>query len=94
MAVETYDPRTDKWMTVTSSYGHVTSQPVAAAKPSSAVGGRLQYAVAVTGSGKLYVVGGRDGLKTLNCVDSFDPHTGRWSAEPCLETPRHGLGRY
>lgn len=32
---------------------------------------RLQFGVAVVG-GKLFVVGGRDGLKTLNTVDYWD----------------------
>lgn len=56
-------------------------------------GRRLQFGVAVV-EGKLYVVGGRDGLKTLNSVECFDLKTKTWSNLPPMSTHRHGLGRY
>ena len=54
-------------------------------------GRRLQFGVAVV-EDKLVVVGGRDGLKTLNTVESFDPKTSSWSQLPPMSTHRHGLG--
>ncbi|XP_046669511.1 kelch-like protein 5 [Homalodisca vitripennis] len=54
-------------------------------------GRRLQFGVAVV-EGKLYVVGGRDGLKTLNTVECFDIKTKTWSNMPPMSTHRHGLG--
>jgi kelch-like protein 1/4/5 len=42
---------------------------------------------------KLLIVGGRDGLKTLNNVDAIDLQTMTWtSLSSPLATPRHGLG--
>ena len=52
---------------------------------------RLQFGVAVV-EGKLFVVGGRDGLKTLNTVESYDPVTRMWSSTSPMITHRHGLG--
>lgn len=54
-------------------------------------GRRLQFGVAVL-DGKLHVVGGRDGLKTLNTVESYDPLTSTWAQLPPMSTHRHGLG--
>ena len=54
-------------------------------------GRRLQFGVAVVDD-KLVVVGGRDGLKTLNTVESYCPRTKRWSSVPSMTTHRHGLG--
>ena len=54
---------------------------------------RLQFGVAVLDD-KLYVVGGRDGLKTLNSVECFNPREKSWSAMPPVATHRHGLGLY
>ena len=56
-------------------------------------GRRLQFGVAVLDD-KLYVVGGRDGLKTLNTVECYNPKTKTWSVMPPMSTHRHGLGRY
>lgn len=39
------------------------------------------------------MVGGRDGLKTMNLVDSFDLDTKSWNSLPSMTTPRHGLGK-
>lgn len=54
-------------------------------------GRRLQFGVAMVG-GKIIVVGGRDGLKTLNSVESYDPTTKTWTNLPPMSTHRHGLG--
>lgn len=54
-------------------------------------GRRLQFGVAVL-AGRLYVVGGRDGLKTLNTVECYNPHSKAWSVMPPMSTHRHGLG--
>lgn len=54
-------------------------------------GRRLQFGVAVIDN-KLYVVGGRDGLKTSNMVECYDPLTKVWSTMPPMSTHRHGLG--
>lgn len=56
-------------------------------------GRRLQFGVAVLDD-KLYVVGGRDGLKTLNTVECYNPKTKTWSVMPPMSTHRHGLGKY
>uniref|UniRef100_H2YHH9 BTB domain-containing protein n=1 Tax=Ciona savignyi TaxID=51511 RepID=H2YHH9_CIOSA len=54
-------------------------------------GRRLQFGVAVLDN-KLFVVGGRDGLKTLNSVECFNSKTKSWSVMPPVATHRHGLG--
>lgn len=49
---------------------------------------RLQFGVAVMDD-KLIIVGGRDGLKTLNTVECFDLTTMTWSSiVPPMGTPR------
>lgn len=55
-------------------------------------GRRLQFGVAVIDN-KLYVVGGRDGLKTLNTVECFNPVGKIWTVMPPMSTHRHGLGK-
>lgn len=53
---------------------------------------RLQFGCALY-MDKLLIVGGRDGLKTLNNVDAIDLQTMTWtSLSSPLATPRHGLG--
>jgi len=54
---------------------------------------RLQFAVAVVGR-RVYVVGGRDGLRTLDVVQSFDVSSRAWSTVTAMNTHRHGLGQY
>ncbi|XP_075692842.1 kelch-like protein 4 [Rhinoderma darwinii] len=54
-------------------------------------GRRLQFGVAVIDD-KLYVVGGRDGLKTSNTVECFNPVNKVWTIMPPMSTHRHGLG--
>lgn len=56
-------------------------------------GRRLQFGVAVIDN-KLYVVGGRDGLKTSNMVECYNPVNNVWSTMPPMSTHRHGLGEY
>ena len=56
-------------------------------------GRRLQFGVAVIDN-KLYVVGGRDGLKTSNMVECYNPITKVWSTMPPMSTHRHGLGLF
>lgn len=55
-------------------------------------GRRLQFGVAVI-EDKLYVVGGRDGLKTLNTVECYYPASKTWNMLPSMGTHRHGLGK-
>ena len=52
---------------------------------------RLQFAVAVVGH-RVYVVGGRDGLRTLDVVQVFDVTSRTWSNITAMNTHRHGLG--
>ena len=55
-------------------------------------GRRLQFGVAVIGY-LLYLVGGRDGLKTVDTVECYDPRKKTWAQIPSMGTPRHGLGK-
>ena len=41
---------------------------------------------------KLFIVGGRDGYKTLNSVECFNLNTKSWQSMPPLSTHRHGVG--
>uniref|UniRef100_A0A673FPM3 Kelch-like protein 5 n=1 Tax=Sinocyclocheilus rhinocerous TaxID=307959 RepID=A0A673FPM3_9TELE len=54
-------------------------------------GRRLQFGVAVLDD-RLYVVGGRDGLKTLNTVECYNPRTRQWSFVASMATPRSTVG--
>ena len=56
-------------------------------------GRRLQFGVAVCQE-KLFVVGGRDGLKTLNTVECYNPVGKSWSMLTPMGTHRHGLGEF
>lgn len=56
-------------------------------------GRRLQFGVAVIDD-KLFVIGGRDGLKTLNTVECYNPKTKTWTVLPPMSTHRHGLGKF
>ena len=53
---------------------------------------RLQFAVAAAGQ-RVYVVGGRDGLRTLDVVQEFDVSWRTWSTIAAMNTHRHGLGQ-
>ena len=50
-----------------------------------------ENAVAVTASGKAYVLGGHSGDQYLSSVESFDPRTRTWKIEHSMDTPRHAL---
>ncbi len=53
---------------------------------------RTEVAAAVL-AGKIYVIGGFDGLgQTVATVEVYDPASGLWAAGPDLPTPRHHLG--
>ena len=54
---------------------------------------RLQFGVAVLEE-KLFVVGGRDGLNSLNTVECYDPKRKTWTLMHPMATHRHGLGQY
>ena len=41
---------------------------------------------------RLFIVGGRDGFKTLNSVECFNLNTKSWQSMPPLSTHRHGVG--
>ena len=85
--MELYCPRSDRWTAVASLPRR-----------------RLQFAVAVSdgrrtggggggGGGGVYVVGGRDGLRTLDVVQQFDVGSRAWASVTAMNTHRHGLGR-
>ena len=75
MSIECYQARRKKWYRLSHSRS-----------PQK----RLQFGLTVIGS-HIYVVGGRDGLRTLNTVDKYNPYTGEWSAVVPMCTPRHGV---
>ncbi len=52
---------------------------------------RLQFGCAILKS-KIYIVGGRNGLRTLNTVDRFNPLTSSWEACVPMCSYRHGVG--
>ncbi len=52
---------------------------------------RLQFGCAILNS-KIFVVGGRNGLRTLNSVDCFNPLTSSWEACVPMCSYRHGVG--
>lgn len=56
-------------------------------------GRRLQFGVAVIEE-NLYVIGGRDGLKTLNTVECYNLKSKNWTIVSPMSTHRHGLGKY
>ena len=76
VTLEYFDARRDQWVLV----GNLQ----AACK-------RLQFGVAVLNA-RIYIVGGRNGLRTLNSVDSYDPATNFWESIPPMCSYRHGVG--
>lgn len=76
VSLECFDARKDEWVLLSNSQ--------AACK-------RLQFGVAILNS-RIYVVGGRDGLRTLNSVDSYDPATNSWDCVTPMCSYRHGVG--
>ena len=75
MSIECYQSRRKKWYRLNHSRS-----------PQK----RLQFGLTVI-EDHIYVVGGRDGLRTLNTVDKYNPFTGEWSAVTSMCTPRHGV---
>lgn len=75
MSIECYQARRKKWYRLTHSRS-----------PQK----RLQFGLTVIRD-HIYVVGGRDGLRTLNTVDKYNPFTGEWSTVTSMCTPRHGV---
>jgi len=50
-------------------------------------------AAAVTGTdGRIYVMGGVGGSRSLNSVEAYDPTTNAWASVTPMDTPRDGLG--
>ena len=85
-SIEKYDPRTDAWQQVSLNVSGILSQ-IPTLQVASMNVRRLQFGVAVV-EGKLFVVGGRDGLKTLDTVESYDPVSRMWSAASPMITHR------
>jgi kelch-like protein 1/4/5 len=75
MSIEVFDARRESWV--------LLGNPQLMFK-------RLQFGVAVLDS-HVYVVGGRNGLQTLNTVDCFDPVTNSWLPIPPMCSYRHGV---
>ena len=75
-SVEYFDARKNQWSLI------LNSQPACK---------RLQFGVAVLDS-RIYVVGGRNGLRTLNTVDSYDPVSNYWESAVPMCSYRHGVG--
>lgn len=44
-------------------------------------------------NGRLYAVGGRDGLSCLNSMECYDPHTNKWTATCPMLKRRGGENR-
>jgi hypothetical protein len=53
-----------------------------------------QSSITCRSQSRLFVVGGRDGLKTLNTVECYDPIHRVWSPVPPMATHRHGGPRW
>ncbi|KAG8223349.1 hypothetical protein J437_LFUL001227 [Ladona fulva] len=80
-----------------SSSSSSANQPSAVSANTSALSGSVSSGTCTTSSangGKrwLYVVGGRDGLKTLNTVEAYDIDANVWTTLPPMSVHRHGLG--
>lgn len=75
MSIEVFDARKECWV--------LLGNPQLMFK-------RLQFGVAVLDS-HVYVVGGRNGLQTLNTVDCFNPVTNYWLSIPPMCSYRHGV---
>ena len=75
VSMEVFDARRDCWVVVGNS--QLTFK-------------RLQFGVAILDS-HVYVVGGRNGLQTLNTVNCFNPVTNSWLSIPPMCSYRHGV---
>lgn len=76
VSIECFDARKDQWVLISNA---------------QATCKRLQFGVAVLSS-HIYIVGGRNGLRTLNTVDSYDPSENSWESIPPMCSYRHGVG--
>lgn len=76
VSIEYFDARKEQWVLITTSQ--------AACK-------RLQFGAAVLNS-SIYLVGGRNGLRTLNSVDSYNPCSDTWESVVPMCSYRHGVG--
>ncbi len=76
VGIEYFDARKDQWVLITTS---------------QAACRRLQFGVAVLNS-SVYLVGGRNGLRTLNSVDSYNPCSDTWESVVPMCSYRHGVG--
>ena len=52
----------------------------------------ILFSLYLTYLGKIYVMGGSDGSRSLNSVEIFDCDTNSWSSGPALQTPRSNAG--
>jgi N-acetylneuraminic acid mutarotase len=43
-------------------------------------------------NGRIYVIGGSDGIHLLNTVEKFNPRTNRWHCAQSMQVRRIGLG--
>jgi N-acetylneuraminic acid mutarotase len=43
-------------------------------------------------NGRIYVIGGCDGIHLLNTVEKFNPRTNRWHCAQAMQVRRLGLG--
>lgn len=75
VSIECFNARKEEWVMLHNS--HVTFK-------------RLQFGVAILNS-QIYVVGGRNGLQTLNTIDCYDPVTNTWISIPPMCSYRHGV---
>jgi len=81
--MEVYDCRAEVWTPMLPSY-HTSASLVVSAKR------RLQFGAALLGH-RLFVVGGREGLKSLDTLDCLDLSSNVWFSLPPMQTQRHAL---
>ena len=74
-SIEVFDARKEKWVLLRNS--QVTFK-------------RLQFGVEALNS-EIYVVGGRNGLQTINTVDRYNPVSNTWLPIPSMCSYRHGV---
>ena len=94
--MEKYDFYTEKWTPVNSNT--TLNISVNGNNPVNTSGShgqinmlrRTQFGLAVLDK-NLFLVGGRDGLKTLNSVDCYDMDKDSWSSVSQMFNHRHGL---
>ena len=75
-SIECFDARKNRWRLISNS---------------QAACRRLQFGVAVLNS-HVFIVGGRNGLRTLNTVHSYNPRLNSWDCVTPMCSYRHGVG--